>query len=225
MQKAMITADGLSIMARIFISCRPIMGGILTANQIYLISHVRAGESINFNSFKKGLPVVDPTYDQIFEYAKKLGKKDIDAEAVQKFFGGEPHFDKILGQIEEFKLKKDFAQKILFAHILIPVEITSVSGTIAGIYKNADAEVKIKNLVLSSKKMDVKKGDNALVHYASVITVDFSDAVREYLLKVQAQKKEFIQACGYVEESGGINYNNFWNLCEWTKKKSEKCDL
>lgn len=213
--ESIITADGFVALARIFVSCRPIMSGTLTANQLCLIEKAKSERDVVFSDFVKRLPIPDPTYQQILSFAESNGQGFVDAKIVWRFFGGEPHFKKILGQIEEYGLKKDFAMKIFFAHILIPIEVLRVEGGLFdGIYRNGDVEVRIKNLVPALPASDVLIGGKALVHYASMISVDFSKEIKEDLLRAQANNTEFVKACKYVKE---IDYNDFWGLCEWTK--------
>lgn len=219
-----LAADGLLAMARIFVSCRPIMGGILTANQVYLIRHAKAGRDIALSEFMRSLPIADPTYELIAAFADGLGTHRITEDVVYGFFGGQPHFDKILGQIHEFKLKREFADRIFVAHILLPVVVTSdqdAESRVSALYRNGKVEVVLKNLV-PSNGVAVSRDGSALAHYATIIDAYVSDSDAAHLLKIQAQQPEFMAACRRVKQ---LDYLDFWDLCRWTQGKNQACEL
>ena len=219
-----LAADGLLAMARIFVSCRPIMGGILTANQVYLIRHAKVGQDIGLSDFMRSLPIADPTYELIATYADGLGTHRITKEVVYGFFGGQPHFDKILGQIHEFKLKRDFADRIFVAHILLPVTITSdqdADGRVSALYRNGNVAVVLKNLVPSNGVAVIRDG-SVLAHYATIIDSYVKDSEAGHLREVQARQPEFMAACRRVKQ---LDYLDFWDLCRWTQGKNQTCEL
>ena len=217
MKSAIITSDGLISLMRVFVSCKPLMSEIMKENQLYLIKTAKDGKDVYFDEYLKNLPQPDPTYQQILDFANDMGIHHINANIVALFFGGEPHFKKILGQLHDPKLNiknNDFIQRIFFAHILLPVKITQTDPIIEGIYSNSDVEVIIRNLV----KIDnvcLRVGDEALIHYASIIQVMPSANLKVLLLKTQLNCVEFMQACRYIKI---MDYKNFWNLCDWTEK-------
>lgn len=219
MNKAIITADALNSLSRIFVSCKPIMSDILKENQIYLIKHAKEGRDVNFNEFVSGLPSPDPTYKQILDYSKRAGLNTITETAVQLFFGSEPHFEKIISQLTDPKLKLplDFAQKILFAHILIPVTISQITPNIKATYLNSAIRINISNLV-SLERDNLVVGKIVLAHYASIISDQPKQSIVDILLEEQAKRPEFISASMYVQELKGIDYDDFWDLSRYTKK-------
>lgn len=224
MSENLITSGGLVQLARIFVSCRPLMGKILTPNQEYLISHAKIGEDVNFHYFKHQLPLPDDTYDKIMDFARSMGKESIDENVVWMFFGSGPHFEKISTQINDLKeyLKSGFAKKIYFAHILIPVEITGVDPFISAVYRNGKVKVKISHLVSTIKGAEISVGGKYLIHYASIIAECPDKPVEEYLLGAQAKRPDFMGACKFTEK---LNYGKFWSLCEWTQDTIEKRGL
>jgi hypothetical protein len=230
MNNSLITSDGLRQLARIFVSCKPIMTEIMVDNQLKLIKTSKQGKDVNFDEFTANLPKKDPTYDQILQFAQSLGQTNIDENIVWKFFGSKPHFDKILGQINEYRLKKDFAQKIFFAHILVPVVITDIHKNtypdqlfnFNAEYKNKNVVVKIKNLIASPALGEINPGQVVLSHYATIIATDVPTETVNYLLEVQAEKGEFIEACQYVQS---IDYADFWSLRQWTESTIKERDI
>lgn len=215
MKKYVITKNGLKSLSKIFVSCRPLMGEIITPNQLYLINEAKKDKNVYFSDFVKSLPVADPTYAQILRFSKKAGGQSIDEETVWQFFGGNPHFRKIIKQIKELKLKDDFAKRIFFSHILIVAKIIKTKGGIDGVYKNGDIIVRVKNLVSALGSAKISRNQEVLIHYASIVSNKVNSKVKSELLKVQAEKKEFVDACRYVKE---IDYDNFWNLRKWSEK-------
>lgn len=215
MKKNRITKEALGGLSRIFVSCRPLMGEIITPNQFYLISKAREKQDIYFSDFTRHLPVPDPTYGQILRFANRQGKNVIDEQVIWEFFGGYPHFLKIKKQIKKLKLKKDFAKRIFLAHMLIVVRITKIKGGIEGVYRNRNIEVKVKNLVSTLKDAKLKKNQKILAHYASIVSDKVSADLEKKLKQEQAEENYFLEACRYVKE---IDYKDFWDLYRWSKK-------
>jgi hypothetical protein len=224
MNRAIITADALTALSRIFVSCKPIMNDILVANQRYLVQKAKEGNNVYYDEFVGKLPQPYPNYENILNFALARGN-DITETSVQLFFGGEPHFEKIIKEVNDpkLRLKKDFALKILFAHILIPARITRISPSIEATYENFGQEVTVKNLVaLDRDVLDI--GKTVLVHYASIVSDNPKPDVVANLLEVQARYPEFIEACRYVREKGGLDYEDFWDLGRFTRETiADRC--
>lgn len=220
-----LTADGLMAMARIFVSCRPIMGDILTFNQAFLIKQALAKKDVALSDFKRGLKAEDDTYDKIADFADGLGTHRITEDVVYRFFGGQPHFQKILGQIKERRLKRPFADQIFVAHILLPVLITGAhkreEGLVSALYQNGDFELSLRSLVPASG-VEVRPGTMALAHYATVIDAHPDPVLIQDLLRIQAEETEFLSAC---RRTVYIDYLNFWNLSRWTKDHRKSCQF
>lgn len=214
-----LTKNGLVQMTRLIVSCRPIMSGVsVPENEKYLIALTKSGKDLDLSELKSGLPKNTPAYklffDQLEEFVAKQDVRVIGEEEIWKFFGGESHIRSISGQIDFHNLKGVFAKKILFAHILLPVEVTATEPCIVARYRNGEMEVEVSNLVSLISGMDVKVGESYLVHYASIVAGGFSDKIKQYLLEAQAESRRFVEDCVSVKK---IDYGKFWKLCEWTQ--------
>ncbi|HEX8974704.1 MAG TPA: hypothetical protein VF817_04435 [Patescibacteria group bacterium] len=232
-----ITHDGLVMLARVFISCNPIHGGVeeelqgetfneqgLSQNQQYLVDSANSGQDFEFDAYVAGLPNKASThkYVKIRIWAEKNGREAIDEDVVLRFFGGREHVAKASNDIKVAKVGNEFGQRILFAHLVMPVRITEVHGEFfAGEYKNGDMVVGVKGLVpllryiTRSENIQLKVGDVVLTHYASIISEKVSPDIEDYLLREQAASPEYVSACEYVQE---LDFEKFWNLSKWTKQ-------
>jgi hypothetical protein len=223
-----IKKEALWTMARIFMSCRPLMGikagddsSILVQNQNFLLKAAGRGKDVEFLKFKAKLPLPDETYDQILQTAIQLNKTAIDDETLFVHFGAEPHFLKIIGQLDEYGLKGNFAEKMLFVHMLIPVTIIATQPLSAE-YHNGEIMVKVVNLVSMLKGVRLEIGSRCLVHYASVISNDVPGAVERRLLDAQLNEPRFVAVCRKFKE---IDYREFWGLYGWTMEMMSKKGL
>jgi len=175
---------------------------------------------VDFSIFESILEEV--TYRKIEKFAQDSGKEIIDNDLLAEFFGGEPHFQKIIGQLSVERVSEDFFHKTVFAHMEVVAEITQTDGTIEAIYKNGELFVKIKNLVLFPGDV-VLVGDKVLVHYAVILSKEISIETEKKIMKEQSARAEFVEACRYLANLGGIDYAEFLDLCEGTRAMIQNC--
>lgn len=232
-----ITNDGLKMLARVFISCNPIHNSTteelkgefvnaqgLSENQLYLIDSAKSGKVFDYEGYVSGLPNSNslPKYEKIKVFAERMGRDVIDEKVVLMFFGGIDHINKALADNRDFKINHDFGMILLFIHLVTPVKIAGiVDDFYEGTYVNAGCEVRIKGLVPllnnipSIDNIEIKIGDVVLTHYASIISPNVSEEMKEYLLGQQRESEQYMQACKEVAE---MDFNRFWNLSKWTKQ-------
>ncbi len=218
-----ITGEAIRDLAIMALSCKPIMGETLTGNQRYIIETTKSGKgAMTEEEFLGGMPLPSKTYSKIFDYAREIDVAEVDEEIIWKFFGSDPHVEKIRNQVRENNLPQRFGKMILFAHILIPITITGdKDGLFSGVYGNAGVEVKLESLIPVTA-MSIKEGDRVLVHYASIIANRFGSEIENYLLETQARNNDFMEACKVTKR---IDYSRFWDLCKWTQNNVKEQGL
>lgn len=220
-----ITKNAAIILARTIISCLPLKENVFGQKERDFLDRVRASKEMLFEEFAQRFSLEKSTYRSIVDFAQAHKDRLINETLLVDFFGGFPHFEKIVGQIKEqipnFD-SSDYAKKILFAHMLLPIEIVSVGEEFSGIYKNRDIIIPVKNFVLLSDDAKVKVGQEVLVHYASIIATKFDERAKKRILEVQYANDDFRKSCQYLSGSG-IDYKKFLDLCDGTKDAAKNC--
>jgi hypothetical protein len=226
MNEQIITQEGLKNLSRVNSSCK-VLEKKKIHNLEYLIEKARGEEDIELKEFISGLPQKSVMYQSIADFALELGTVNIGRNAVWKFFGGDRHIQDIIEQIEIYGIEKknpDFSHKFLFSHVLLPIEIVSVrEDEIDAVYRNAGSEVPIKglfpvvNYVPKRNDHKFRIGDIVFSHQASVVLTDPEPKVAETLLDFQYTNPYFQKSVEYLIKKGGIDYNYFWSLRQWTK--------
>lgn len=216
-----ITQEALKAVVMIGSSCRT-PSVKKEGNLQYLYRCVLSGNNFDLVELESRLPQKTSMYSGINAYAFSLGANEIDERIVYRFFGSRVHVDFVLDQISVMGMGGDFSDKFLFAHMLVPVTIISVTAdNITAIYENGDIKVYISNLILhpSLSKEIVSEGQSILVHYAVVVGVPPNET-KECLLKEQALSREFMDACKRIKR---IDYQEFWGLKQWTQELMARC--
>lgn len=153
---------------------------------------------------------LDSLYDVYFDVINTT-QGDVDEKAVIDFFAGQPHARKILQDIENEKERgysELYRQKMLFAHMLIPMRIANMeNGRYFGVYDAGNGLLKMKNLLCFAESSNsFKKGEVALVHYGFVLK-NPSETEHAMVLSANSFSESMISA--YEELSGGeIDFEN-----------------
>jgi hypothetical protein len=197
MEKWEITVGAGYLISKLIVSCHELS---LDQKSATLVCKVVKGESICevdfFQADKMGL------YDNLVKTAKLLGKNVIDKEIVIKYFGGRAHeksaLDEAAIDIEQFSLP---LQKLLLAHILIPLKIIGKdeNGLIAE-YENDGKRVRFEGVLLfkEDESRDLS-GKIVLFHYAPVVMADPGKELVAYLLDEQKKCNGFMKALANLD--------------------------
>lgn len=219
-----ITKEALRILAMNNASCK-----VFTEKKIrnlqYLTRRARENKDCDFNELVAKLPETGHMYAGIKAFAEYSMKTAvINADVMLRFFGGVAHIEYVLEQAQVMELERrfgaDFADKFLFSHILIPLEITRTGSIYTGVYKNGDMSVAVKNLAVHPL-VDAKivAGQKVLAHQALIIGIEFGKKAEAQLLTEQLSSAEFSSAAKNIKT---IDYKVFWDLERWTEEIIKK---
>lgn len=219
-----ITKNALRILAMNNASCK-VFTGKKILNLRYLTECARKGKDYNFDELVADLPETSHMYAGIKAFAEySLGISVIDENVITKFLGGIAHIEYVLEQLLVMDIRTrfgmDFADKFLFSHILIPIEITEAGSAYTGIYKNVDMNVEVKNLVVHPFiTAGLSSGQRVFTHQALIIGAVTDKEIENNLLLEQASSAEFVKVAKNIKS---IDYNIFWDLTRWTKETIKK---
>lgn len=219
-----ITHEAMELLAIHNGSCRTFKEKKIK-NLKYLVECAKSGDSLDFDEFISKLPEKSDMYVLIKGATTLLGKEEIDRQTLLNFFGGRWHVEHVLDQIRfEHVAKKEgqeFADKLLFAHLLTPVVLDDVrAGHIAASYHNKDVTVKLQNLIVHPwVKKALVPGKMVLVHYAVIVDANPSLEEIKFLLEEQSARSDFMDVIGLIKK---IDFEKFWNLKTWTEDLLEE---
>jgi len=222
MSNILITKGGTIALARILLSCRPLLPE-QTANKLYLWGQSqKMSAAIPYDQLLANLPRLMPgsVLLSVRQFAQE-SEQDITSELVFKFFGGSRHITEKVQEVNDFA--SDFGNMTWFAewivgHILLPVHLSNiVSGVSDAVYKNQDIEVRIGPIVIPCD-VNVRKSIG-LIHSATLISGDCDQDVIEYLLSEQAMNQAFRQFCNQCLR---IDYTKFAIIGDHFAKTQER---
>ena len=217
MVERIITAEALKMLQLIMRGCPKSLtnGGDKARRYLYQCSQDNLRVSVRefseeTRSWRDGVgtqengATLDSLYD-VYSDVINVTRGDVDEKAVIDFFAGQPHAKKILQDIENEKERgysELYRQKMLFAHMLIPLRITKVeNGRYFGTYEAGNGPLEMKNLLCFSESSDsFRKGEVALVHYGFVLK---NSSKMEHAMVLSANSFSDSVARAYEELSGG----------------------
>lgn len=136
---------------------------------------------------------------------------DVDEKSIIDFFAGQLHARKILRDIEnekEYCYSELYRQKMLFAHVLIPLKINGVKeNRYFGIYETGNGLIEMSNLLRYAESSEqINKGETVLAHYGFVLK-KAEEKEHSMILSANNSSELIIKAC--EELSGGeIDFEN-----------------
>lgn len=221
-----ITKEAIRALVFIVVSCEPLCGLKKRGNEEYLVRRLKEDRDIDWSDFLSGFPEdsSDP-YQKIPDFARRLGKTEVDAETIFRFFGGRDHVAKVSDDIRKAGAEPR-RMVVLFYHLVTPITIESVEGegrSFSGTYENAGKLIAVKGLIASrAVSPRIKAGDRVLIHYASIVGTDPGKELMEHLLEEQRQIPEISEVIGALDE---VDFGQFPILVKLARNLMEKYDL
>ncbi len=183
-----ITRDGLRLLARLVVSCEPL--GMKTPNhELFIAEKTREERDIDTTEFERVFPNI-VMYGQLREEATALGRSDIDAEVICRFFGGIGHVEKVQDDIANHApfLEENAKLRIALMHMLLPVTLTEMrDGLFGAEYRNNGTVIRIYPLHIFKSDTSTENliGTRALTHFSSIILLSPPEALATDLLRQQ----------------------------------------
>lgn len=223
MAERIITAEALEMLRLVMRGCPKSLtnGGDKARRYLYRCSRENLNVSVcefadEVKSWRDGIRTEEngATLDSLYDvYADVINatQRDVDEKVVIDFFAGQPHARKILQDIENEKERgysELYRQKMLFAHMLVPLRITQAkNGRYFGIYEAGNGLLEMKNLLCFSESLNsFKKGEVALVHYGFVLK---NPSETEHAMVLSANSFSELVTRAYEGLSGGeIDFEN-----------------
>jgi hypothetical protein len=196
-----ITPKGLLQSVEVLTSCMYIHGKNINDEQRKIISAAIAKENTSLNDFLAAFPIEMDTGKAIASFSQILGKGKIDEEVVQLFFGGLPHIDYALKEIELNGPPVQIIDTFLIFHVGLPVVITDVYGSISGKYENDKIKIRVKNIVNLADKfnlfrdINLEVGKKVLIHYGAIVSTTINEENWDTILAFQKKNPIFKRAC------------------------------
>jgi len=191
--KKIITIDGLDLLRKIMKTCPPtaMNGG----------EHAR----MHLERFcNEGLGITGCQLREIVEMPKDCGceggmdvythmlentdSQNIDRLAVARYFSGQIHAEKILEAAKKENFSHEYALKVVYGHLLVPVVIANVEKGIVGDRNNV-----VSSGVLKFSDDDFSNGQHALMHYGFLVDTCSAEEA-EIIAKYNADSELFIEA-------------------------------
>lgn len=200
-----------------------------TQNAKYLYECTAKGEDVRFDDFLSGFPqdsLVYHNYKLLRQFAQKENAQIIERDLVRKFFGGSFHARMTLEQLSYIDVNQGFKDRYLFAHLLLPVRIKSLSP-LQGLYSVDDKAVEIRGLLIHPLVQEkLKEDDEVFVHFATVLSIA-DEGMKNWLISQQINCPEFMSAVAHIRQ---IDYGSFRGLGresinEWTRSFWRECEI
>jgi hypothetical protein len=221
-----ITKEAIRALVFIVVSCEPLCGLKKKGNEEYLVARMKENQDIAWSDFLSGFPEdsSDP-YQKLPSFAERLGKTEVDAETIYRFFGGREHVVKVSADIRKTGLEPR-RMVVLFYHLVTPIMIESIAKegeSFSGVYENRGILIKVKGLIAPKKiSHTLKEGDKVLIHYASIVGTSPDKKLEADLLEEQWQIPEINEVIHGLEE---VDFADFPILVKLAKGLMEKYGL
>jgi len=199
MKELVLTATAIRALCRIVLSCEVLHVKKDEQHEAFLVEAMKKRRPIRLamllSKFGKSIDL----YAKLEEFTRDLGVEKIDSSVIYKFFGGQDHANKIVGDLNspDFPITAERAKhKLLFVHMVIPVKISSTQPSIRGVYYNGDVTVHLQDLA-SFKDDDFQLEQVVLTHFGLIIDSRPSEELVTFILKTQLGVDKFWEAVRY----------------------------
>ena len=222
-----ITAGGIRLLEKISRSCRPTMANGGEKGKAVLAVLSKKTKDVDYAHLRGKIKTIEGLYnifDHILDFTERQGYVEINEYVIARFFGGEPHSNRIEEYIKEENLGKlrsrTFARNYYITHILMAARAIKCEDNLCDFeYLNNGVCLMIKNLV-PFDGVKVKKSQYYLIHHASILAPANPPRIANLLMDIQKDNGHFIKACKDVK--GGSIDQKLTPYFEWAKKAGKE---